>query len=114
MHQATFTPVLKRKRGLDKKNINIAIPRRLYLYARDRFNIPATVEKAFELALKEVGVDYAQPHDSEVWSPADPLDPKGQPITWGEARRQGLVDSKGRPNPGGVADEGDSAGSATL
>lgn len=86
--------VLKRKRGEERKNINIAISKRVYLYAKERYSIPPTVEGALKYALEQDGIDCSRPHNTEVWSPPDPLDPNGKPITWGEARRQGLVNEK--------------------
>lgn len=91
-----FSGVPKRTRGVEKKTTTLAIEKRLYLHAKDHLNIPLTTEAAFRTALESRGIDYLKPHDSEVWSLADPLDPIGKPVTWGEARAQGLVDAKGR------------------
>lgn len=84
-------PVPKRKREEQRIQTSIRISARVYLYAKERYNIPLTVEETFKSYLERDGVDLSVPHDQETFGEAD----GGKMITFGDARREGLVDKRG-------------------
>lgn len=103
----------KRSVSDTKKQVSLKFEHRHLAYLN---SMNVSLQKLASISLQQFlegnGVDLSIPHDNEIWSPADPNDRAGKPVTWGEARRQGLVDAKDRPDTGEV--KADRLGGPTL
>ena len=88
-------PIPKRKRGERRLTSRIRVSERIWLYARDRYNVAQTVEHMLRAALLNDGVDLTKPHPEEFYgydTAADGFTPdKGKPLTNREAKDKGFL-----------------------
>ena len=80
-----------------KKGVTIQLNTRDILYLRD---LNASLQKLVTITIKVFlegnGIDLEVPHDGEIYATTE--DP-AKPMSYGDARRLGLVDRRGKPLP---------------
>ncbi len=95
-HKVTpMLPIPKRKRGERRLTSSIRVSERIWLYAKDHYNVAQTIEHLLRIALQNDGVDLSKPHPEEFYThdvgPDMKPDPS-RPLTYSEAKAKGMAD----------------------